>query len=533
MRPFQEFRFWARRAPAAERVSAAVATVIVIGLIGWLLVPDGGDDATDEVFASSPEVTTEGGATDGSATTVAVQGGDGGGAAATPEGGSGGSGGGGGGGAAGAPSGAGGGTDGSESVASGGSGPTEAAAAGCVSPPGRAKGVTDKEVKVVVVLTEIVGPAANELFDVPTPAVAKADFEAVVAGINREGGIACRRLVANYVNVNPVDEPGMMGFCRDVADSDVFAVVDTGSLATKPAVLACFGQRQIPYFGAFYITETARTQFYPYLFSFYTKEQLYKSTVFGLKEHGYFDPAKGFKKLGFIYRTCEREAIGAFRGWIREVVPDIQVVTYSVGCPLVFANEADLAQAVRTFQQLGVTHVIPGNLQGDIARFTAHAEQQGYRPKYGIPDEAIMSIASGSRAPDPDNIANAIGITLSREGENHTPGMTPTAGTQRCNEYRKAAKLAPVYDVPANAGHACDQLWMLQAALSRAPEISRAALQVGLQRTKSIDFSFPQGPNDFTPSRTTTGGQFWRTAQFMPDCDCWRVTQRDFRRGFM
>ena len=85
---------------------------------------------------------------------------------------------------------------------------------------------------------------------------------------------------------------------------------------------------------------------------------------------------------------------------------------------------------------------------------------------------------------------------------------------------------------PANAGHACDQLWMLQAALTNAPELSPAALPAGLQRAKSIDFSFPQGPNDFTGNGVTTGGQFWRAAQFMPDCDCWRVIQRDFKRGF-
>lgn len=530
MRPFQEFRLWARRAPVSERVTASVAMLIVVVLVGWLLVPERDDDADSALLASGPGVTAGSGA---SATTVAPGGaGDGAtgtantggtGAAATP-----GVGGAGATGGSASPSGpASGGSSGGPGVATGASG-------GCVSPPGSARGVTDKEVRVAVALTEIVGPAANSVFDVPTPDEAKADFEAAIAGINREGGVACRKLVATYINVNPVNEPGMMQTCRDIADSNVFAIVDTGSLATRPAVLACFGQLKIPYFGAFYITETARQQFYPYLYSFYYKEQVYRSTAFGLRELGFFDPAKGFKKLGFIYRNCESQAIGAFRGWIREAgVPDAQVVTYSVGCPAVFANESDLAAAVLTFQREGVTHVVTGNLQGDIARFTAHAEQQRFRPRYGFPDEALLSIASGSRAPNPDNIANAIAITLSREAEQQTPGMSPTPGTQKCNAYRKVAGLPPVYDVPANAGHACDQLWMLQAALSRAPEISRGpALQVGLQRAKSIDFSFPQGPNDFAGTRVTTGGQFWRVAQFMPDCKCWRVVQREFRRGF-
>ena len=39
-----------------------------------------------------------------------------------------------------------------------------------------------------------------------------------------------------------------------------------------------------------------------------------------------------------------------------------------------------------------------------------------------------------------------------------------------------------------------------------------------------------QGPNDFQAApRTTTGGQFWRVAQFFRDCSCWRLTDRDFK----
>ena len=73
---------------------------------------------------------------------------------------------------------------------------------------------------------------------------------------------------------------------------------------------------------------------------------------------------------------------------------------------------------------------------------------------------------------------------------------------------------------------------MLQAALNHAPELSPLALPAGLQAAKAIDFSYPQGPNDFTGRGVTTGGQFWRVAQFMPDCDCWRVVQKEFRRGY-
>src|SRR4051794_9514373 len=50
MRPSQEFRFWARRAPTGERVAAGVTTALVLGLMVLLLVwlvPGGAGRATN------------------------------------------------------------------------------------------------------------------------------------------------------------------------------------------------------------------------------------------------------------------------------------------------------------------------------------------------------------------------------------------------------------------------------------------------------------------------------------------------------
>ena len=57
MRPFQEFRFWARRAPLSERVSASVAMVLVLGLIAWLAVPDRDDTTGVKAVGSRAGIT--------------------------------------------------------------------------------------------------------------------------------------------------------------------------------------------------------------------------------------------------------------------------------------------------------------------------------------------------------------------------------------------------------------------------------------------------------------------------------------------
>ena len=515
MRPFQEFRFWAQRAPAAERVVTGVAALIVLALLAWLLVPDTEPDVTSVAGGSVPGAVV---ATDREADPVGPSG-----PSPSPDGASAGA----------AP--IGGGAEPGEPAGDAAPSASPATAAGrrCPPAPAGAKGVTEDEIHFAVVLTELIGPAANSLMDIPDPAAAQADYDAAIAGVNREGGIACRKVVAHYFRGNPADQRQEIELCREIADGDFFGVLDTGTLAVWPVVLACFGQHKLLFWAGFFITDTARTQFYPYLNSFYTKEYLYKATAFGLRDVGFYD--ESFNRLGYIYRSCEREAVAASKRWIRESgVAEDRIVEYSLGCPAAFANESDLAQVALTFKREGVTHVTGAYIYGDLARITAHFEQQNYRPKWGLPDEAMLSISGGTRAPDPDNLNGAIAITLGRDGENHTPGMTPTPGTTKCNAYREAASLPPVYDAPANAGHACDQLWMVQHAAANAPDLSAVGLQAGLARAKSIEWSYPQGPNDFTGAGKTTGGQFWRVARFFrDDCSCWRVIQPEFRRNFL
>jgi hypothetical protein len=72
---------------------------------------------------------------------------------------------------------------------------------------------------------------------------------------------------------------------------------------------------------------------------------------------------------------------------------------------------------------------------------------------------------------------------------------------------------------------------MLTAAINHAPAIQSDALAAGLQAAKSVDFAFPQGPNDFTREGTTTGGQYYRFDTFSSECNCWRVTSPRFQRS--
>ena len=73
---------------------------------------------------------------------------------------------------------------------------------------------------------------------------------------------------------------------------------------------------------------------------------------------------------------------------------------------------------------------------------------------------------------------------------------------------------------------------MFRAAVDNAPALNGGALAAGLQRAKSVEASYPAGPNDFTGTRATTGGQFWRVAQFKAACKCWQVIDPNFHPSY-
>lgn len=509
MSPFQEFRLWMRRSPASERIAAGLGAVVAVALLAWLLVP-GDDSSSTTVEAGS----TPAGATTGSNATAS----DATGAGNTPMslGAT----------ASGPSTGTGTGT-GTGTATQGGTGSQTEAAPGSSCPAGTATGVSGDTVKLAIGVTQIVGPVANSTFGIATPDEQKAGYQAAIDGVNAEGGIGCKKIAPTYFLIDPVDQNDLQTKCRDIADAGVFAFLDSGSYTTYPAV-ECFGQRKLPYFGGYFANVDRLTRNYPYLFNLNLLDTTYRNALLVFKQQGTFDAANGFKKLGFIYRNCDGPLVGATKDTLKQVVGSWS--DYTVGCPSVLALESDLQQAILQFKRDGVTHVFTLGMLGDMSAFTRDAKQQAFNPKYTIADDGLVSISYGSQAPDPDNFADAVAISTNRGGEELTPGMAPTPGTQRCDKYLAAAKLQPTWKLPYAFGNMCDQLWMLKAAVETAGVWKQDALAAGLAKAKSIDFSYPQGPNDFASApKTTTGGQFYRIVQFYKDCKCWKLTQRDFQ----
>jgi len=529
MTPLQEFRLWMRRAPIGEKFAAGMAAAVVIAVLAWLLVPV--SDTADTVSAF-PSSSTSGGSTTGSGPTPS--------AAAT--------------GAAAITSGAdngvltrstsGSGPSGSMSTAGPTTGRTtdstsgsvggavRAAGGGKTCPSGSGTGVTASRIKIAVVVVEIVGAAGNSTFGIATPEQQQGFYQAAIDEVNVHGGVACRQLVPQFFTGNPADQSGLRQLCLDVKAAGVFAVLDTGAYANFP-IENCFAEAKIPYFGSYLVSRGRQHDFYPYLFNFNMLDSLYNDALFALKDRGFFSAAKGFRKLGVMYRDCDRGIYANFNRSLAAVgVSSSQIVAFDVGCPTVFAAPSAIEQAVLKFQQEGVTHVTTAYDVGDFANFTNIAQQQKYKPTYGLADDSLVTISYGGQRPNADNLDGAVVISASREGEERTPGSVPSAGTKRCDAAFKKKGIKPTYSLPASAGNSCDNVWMFAAAAGHASVLRGDALADGLRAAKSIDFSYPQGPNDFTRPRTTTAGQYWRPLQFYKSCSCWKLLDRTFRKSY-
>jgi hypothetical protein len=391
--------------------------------------------------------------------------------------------------------------------------------------------VSATQIKVAVTLTNVIGPATNSLFGVAQPEDQQHWYEAVFADMNKTGGVGCRQVIPQFFRANPADQNDLQQKCLDISQAGVFAEIDNGAYAFFPQK-QCFAQHRIPYFGGFMLFRSEIDSFYPYLFNLSEFDTLEHNTIFALKDRGFFDlPAN--EKLGFVYRDCNKTLVDKTLSWIQQAgVPSSKLVTYNFGCPSAFASPSDIQAAILKFQQNTVTHVTAHNFTGDYANFTNVAEQQRFRPKYGLPDESLIDISYGGQKPNYANIADAVIVAAGRSGEERTPGATPSPGTAKCDAIYQAHGLPPTYKLPPGAGYTCDALWMFRAAVDNAPALHPAALAAGLQRTRSIEFSYPGGPNEFSGARVTTGGEFWRVAQFKTSCSCWQVIDPTFHPSY-
>jgi hypothetical protein len=259
--------------------------------------------------------------------------------------------------------------------------------------------------------------------------------------------------------------------------------------------------------------------------------------ILGIHQLGWFDPANGFKKLGVLLDDCFPEVNKLFYGELAGIgIKRSDVEEYDFGgstCGAIPpANQYQ--QAVLNFRRAGVTNVadvVAPTSQSNYFSRVAAAQQAKFN--YSIPDRgAITTFESSGFSPDANNFDGALLITGMQYGALKS-GVPVSASTKRCNDAMAAAGQQSVEASGVNfAGVACNFVWMLTAAFSHAPSLTRANFVVGLNRSGVLDFSYPTGPAKFDKPGVVAGGQFWRPVRYDGKCPCFKVVDPVFKPNF-
>lgn len=525
MTPFLQFRLWARNAPASERTTAALVALVVLGLLVWAAVPTGNRTILGAGSTSGP-------ASPGVAGSVAANGASAGSGGAVPSAApaiSGSATGAAAGSSASSPSGSSGGVTGSGGSVGNTAGSIPASSPGaCADRSASDQGVSGTQIHVGVILLNLGGPglSADSAIGLPTPQQQQAMAAAVMDFINKNGGVACRQLVATYYQANPLDTSNEHAVCLQLAQDRVFAAIDGGGLTTPSSVRDCVPQERIPMFSPTALLASEANQFFPYLFSdFGRDDEIMRDSVFAFRDLGLFSSSKGFKKLGLFRDDCAPEVPAQVQQLLAQVgLTSGQISTYDIGCPSGEATPDQLEQAVLQFKTAGVTHVLPLVGAPILSNFTRVAQQQGFVPRYLDPDYQgqINLLETSSQAPDPTNFDNAVGITPTRIGLFNS-GLPVNPGTKQCDQILTSHGMQPIGETSYSEGVFCSEFFMFAAAASRAAALTRTDLVGGLDQAGSLDLAFQAGPATFGTARQVTGGSFFEPVQWHRECTCWKV----------
>ena len=396
-------------------------------------------------------------------------------------------------------------------------------------------GVTRTTVAVGIIYSGNAGTANNAYGTAGTEngtLDARVWWDAIVADTNAHGGIAGRRIVPQYFNLdsNSNNDGQMQQICQQfTVDSKVFAVL--GGVAVNDILRRCLQDKGVVLLedGAS-ITDQQTFSTYPTYFEVSMLNLTHASElkVENLVKRGFITQASKIGVLTF-------DDLGYQRAYQRGLKPALArhgfSVTADAAIPLAITTDqvgnesAAVSSAVLKFNQAHVDRVLFIESTGDIALlFMAAAESQLYRPRYGL-DSHDGGAALPQNVP-PAQLAGAIGIgwiPVTDVLADQDPG---NPAKLRClNAFRAQRQTFTRTTEPA-AVFFCDETWFLATVASRA--LATGGLSAQSFRVSAdglgTSYSSPSGFGTRYDGDKHDGAATFREFAFFADCTCYRYT---------
>lgn len=518
-----QFRLWLREASAAERAATAIATTLVVCLVAWALGPAPTERTERVSDAGAPvPIGSDSGAADG----VAIN--EGGGSGSVDSGGVG--------------------TTNSSRPASdrgdlpgsllaGDATPTDSGATQGAGPatPLRAtdRGVTADSIKVGFTVIDFSG--AETLGITPNlRSDSSRAIDALVDYANKRGGVLGRRIQPVKVEVNPRPGDHQTQGCVEFTETHgVFAVVDSFAFPMETSA-ACITavHKTLLLNGIPGSSENVRRNF-PYHVSVKKDDnRKMKDLATAAKVSGFFDPDKGFRKLGIFGEECVASAsvfdspTEGLKAYLRAAGVK-EWSDFRGDCDPTGAQRAG-AQAVVQFKNDGVSHVLLAARPPVVDGYLRAANQADYYPEYFAGDYVNLALGGFTDRYEPKGFDGAMGVTMTYAGQGAMgqplPHLTQTCSTILTDHGLEPVSAAPPRDIGDDLEvlELCENfLLFLQVATEAGPNLTRASWAIALPRTgdfraATVDLA------RFDRSGKMTGGDTTKLIQWHRSCSCWK-----------
>ena len=355
----------------------------------------------------------------------------------------------------------------------------------------------------------------------------QAQAQAVVDEVNRTGGIAGRRVTPAYSAYDATSTQTTaaqeQGTCADwTQDANVETAI--ALFATTETLHGCMHRA-----GVSLLAPTPRDSSYTAQFSPSLRnpvdpllDRWAPAHVDRLAANGYFGsrPVIGLIRYDRpdVTRAVDRSLKPALQRHGLKVASEVEIQTPQ-GAGDVGPTVSQVSSAVLTFQSAGVTHVLDVlDGGGTILFFMQTAEQQHYRPRYGLTSFDAPAAALQATAPAAQ-LRNAVGagwIPSWDVDAQHDPGLSPNG--QRCMYIMKRAGQDMTSRVARQVAlRICDNLFLLQKALLKGAAVTSSSVAQAFSRASyapgvTFQTSFPGARPD--------GAAYLRDFRYDSTCSC-------------
>lgn len=362
---------------------------------------------------------------------------------------------------------------------------------------------------------------------------AKGQAQAVISYLNKHGGLAGRQIVPVWhdvsdANYNSDPSGTAQAECADwTQDHHVFAAVN--ALSYPDNAIACLAQAHtiaITSAPAGPVVSATLAKFSPYFYApgMADTGHLVGPFIDELVREGYFtgwdttngSPGHAPVKIAVLYAADRPDLLQLTQKALARnhlTVSD----SFYLGST---TDDGQLAGAVLKFKSEGITHVLTYGFLSVLPRI---ADSQHYRPRYGVSSWDGFALSTSS-APA-QQLVGALGVgwtPLEDVDAAHDPGES--RAEKQCLAIMRAAGQDTSDRGTASAmASVCEQLFLLQAAIARAGQLSPLAVATGVEAIGDSFGSALTFGERFAPGRHA-GVAAFRPVRYNASCSCFAYT---------